>query len=190
MTVESYYVIAIATLSDWLKRLAPVFQPMRIQTKTIAPCTRDFTCASSELQVIARNCDWFIALPAPVVIGRSNCFGFGFSTVIWKLLDSDRSIDLLNLQIIKLKFLTIFLKKSLPELIDRYVYVILQNEKSLWYFKGIYSKQYAKLICITSSAMFSITRFSDLLRKLPVISHLRTEVRPRIFPGCYLLHLL
>ena len=30
----AYYVIAIATLSDWLKRLAPVFQPMRIKTKT------------------------------------------------------------------------------------------------------------------------------------------------------------
>ena len=28
MTVESNYVIAIATLSDWLERLAPVFQPM------------------------------------------------------------------------------------------------------------------------------------------------------------------
>ena len=48
----------------------------------IAIAKRDFSGASSELQVIARNCDWFIALPAPVVIGRSNCFGFGFSTVI------------------------------------------------------------------------------------------------------------
>ena len=28
MTVESNYVIAIATLGDWLERLAPVFQPM------------------------------------------------------------------------------------------------------------------------------------------------------------------
>ena len=28
MTVESNYVIAIAMLSDWLKRAAPVFQPM------------------------------------------------------------------------------------------------------------------------------------------------------------------
>ena len=45
-------------------------------------CTRDFSRASSELQVIARNCDWFIALSAPAVIGRSNFFGFGFSTVI------------------------------------------------------------------------------------------------------------
>ena len=34
MTVESINEIAIATLSDWLKRLAPVFQPMRIKTKT------------------------------------------------------------------------------------------------------------------------------------------------------------
>ena len=48
MTVESYYVIAIATLSDWLKRVASVFQP-----KPIAPCTRDFSRASSELEVIA-----------------------------------------------------------------------------------------------------------------------------------------
>ena len=33
-TVESNYVIGIATRSDWLKRLAPVFQPMRGKTKT------------------------------------------------------------------------------------------------------------------------------------------------------------
>ena len=80
MTVDSNYVIAIATLSDWLKRVAPVFQPMRSKTKTY----RDLSRASSELQVIARICDWFMALFVPVVIGRSNCFGFGFSTVIWK----------------------------------------------------------------------------------------------------------
>ena len=34
MTVESSYAIAIATLSDWLKDLASVFQPMRSKTKT------------------------------------------------------------------------------------------------------------------------------------------------------------
>ena len=34
MTVESNYVIAIATLIDWLKRLASVFQTMRSKTKT------------------------------------------------------------------------------------------------------------------------------------------------------------
>ena len=34
MNVESYNVIAIATLSDWLKRLALVFQRMGSNTKT------------------------------------------------------------------------------------------------------------------------------------------------------------
>ena len=34
MTVESSYAIAMATLSDWLKDLAPVFQPMRSKAKT------------------------------------------------------------------------------------------------------------------------------------------------------------
>ena len=77
MIVESNYVIAIATFSDWLimKRLAPVFQ-RDTKPKPIASCTLGFSRASSELQVIARNCDWFMALFVPVVIGRSNCFGF------------------------------------------------------------------------------------------------------------------
>ena len=34
MTVEIDYVIAIAMLSDWLKKLVPVFQPVRGKTKT------------------------------------------------------------------------------------------------------------------------------------------------------------
>ena len=76
--------IAIATLSDWLKKFAPVFQPMRSKTKTNRTMYAWFSRASSELQVTASNCDWFIALFVSVVIGRSNCFGFGFSTVIWK----------------------------------------------------------------------------------------------------------
>ena len=61
---------------------------MRSKPKPIAPCTRDFSRASSKLQLIATNCDWFIAPFVPVMIGRSNCFGFGFSTVIWKPLYS------------------------------------------------------------------------------------------------------
>jgi len=34
MTVESNYMIAIVTLRDWLKRVVPVFQPMRSRSKT------------------------------------------------------------------------------------------------------------------------------------------------------------
>ena len=84
MTVESNYVIAIATLGDWLKRVAPVFQPMKHQNQNQnqSQCKRDFSRASSELQLIARNCEGFMELFVPVVICWSNCFSFGFSTVI------------------------------------------------------------------------------------------------------------
>ena len=83
MTAESNYVIAIVKLSDWLKRFAPVFQPVRSKTKTNGTTyTRDFSRALSKLKVIAWNFDWFIAQFAPVLIGRSACFGIGFSTVI------------------------------------------------------------------------------------------------------------
>ena len=67
-----------------LKDSRQVFSQRGAKPRPIAPCTRDFSRALDKLQVIARNCDWFITLSAPVVIGRSNCFGFGFSTVIWK----------------------------------------------------------------------------------------------------------
>ena len=70
MTVDRNFVIAIGTLSDWLKRLAPVFQSIRNKKQNQA--------SLSELQIFATNCDSFIALSAPVVIGRSYCFGFGF----------------------------------------------------------------------------------------------------------------
>ena len=67
-----------------LKESRRFFNQWEAKPKPMAPCTRDFSRASSELQVIARNCDWFIVLFVPVVIGRSTCFGFGFLTVIWK----------------------------------------------------------------------------------------------------------
>ena len=68
--MENYYAIAIATLSDWVKDIAPVFERMRNQGKPMVSCTRDFSRAFSNLVVIAKNSDWFIVLFAPVVIGR------------------------------------------------------------------------------------------------------------------------
>ena len=82
MTVESNYAITIATLNDWFKSLAPVFQLIRSKTKTNWTLCTPFFPGFSKLQVTARYSDWFIVLFAPVVIGRSNYFGFGFSTVI------------------------------------------------------------------------------------------------------------
>ena len=85
----------LSKVITWLRLLCLVigwkdscqfFSQWEAKPKPIAPCTRDLSRALRELQVIARNCDWFIALSALVVIGRSNCVGFGFSTVIWKQL--------------------------------------------------------------------------------------------------------
>ena len=90
MTAESNNAITIVTSCDWLKSLAPVFhwktgwsneKQNQNQSHHVLPI---FLVALSKLKVNVRNSDWFIALFAPVVIGLSNNFGFGFSTVIWK----------------------------------------------------------------------------------------------------------
>ena len=63
MIVGRNFPIAIATLSDWLKHLAPIF---------LAPCTCDFSRSLCKLQVIGRNSDWRIALFALIPIPQSN----------------------------------------------------------------------------------------------------------------------
>ena len=76
MTLESNDAIATATPGDWLKNLAPVFQPMRSKTKRTL-----FSRTLSKLQAIMRNSNWLIVLFAHAVIGRSNDFGVGNSFV-------------------------------------------------------------------------------------------------------------
>ena len=84
MTVESNFAIAIATHSDYLENFAQVFSQREAKQKPIVLFTRDFSRALSKWQVISRNSDWFMALFASVVIGRSSHLVFGFTTVIWK----------------------------------------------------------------------------------------------------------
>ena len=53
--VENNNMIAIiALLSDWLKNLVPVFEPMRSKNKPVAPCTHDFSLCFE--QVMGNNC--------------------------------------------------------------------------------------------------------------------------------------
>ena len=54
----------------------------QLEEKPIAPCPRDFSCALSKLQVIARNSDWFIALFSLFMIDQSNHIGVVFLTVV------------------------------------------------------------------------------------------------------------
>ena len=75
MTVKSNHVIG--------EKISPSFSTNEKHIQNQSHHVRVmFSRALSKLQVTARNSDWFIALFAPVVIGGSNCFGFGFSTPI------------------------------------------------------------------------------------------------------------
>ena len=82
MTVESNYVIAIATLSDCLKSRAS-FSTNEKQNQNQSHHVRViFRALRAGYRCLLGIVIGFIALFVPVVIGRSNCFGFGFSTVI------------------------------------------------------------------------------------------------------------
>ena len=67
MTVESNYAIAIATLRDWFKNLAPVYQPMKKKTETIRLARVIFFPRFEQVTWNCTNLDWFIAQFAPVI---------------------------------------------------------------------------------------------------------------------------
>ena len=67
----------------WLKNWRESFKPITKSSNRNHVITFDSHLKSA---LIARNSDWFLVLFAPVVIGRSNYFGIGFSTVICKAL--------------------------------------------------------------------------------------------------------
>ena len=57
------------------------FNQWGAKPKPIATCTRAFSRALRLLHVIASYSDWFITLFTSVVIGQSNNFSFGFTTL-------------------------------------------------------------------------------------------------------------
>ena len=78
------------TVIGYLTKHGPFFQPQRSKTKT----NRDLheharaLCASI-IHVIASNSGWFMSLFAPVVIGHSSYFGFGFTKLTWPIFDTN-----------------------------------------------------------------------------------------------------
>ena len=71
----------IATVCDWLKHLVPLSQPIRSKTKTNHDLPAGVFQTWLWLHVFASSSDWFIGLFKIVVIGQSNYFGFGFTTL-------------------------------------------------------------------------------------------------------------
>ena len=88
---KKVYKCSSGDVFKWLLRLLiglkisrQIFNHREGKQKPIAICTSDFSRAfcMSKLQVVAENSDWFIALFVPLVIGRSDYFGIGFSALI------------------------------------------------------------------------------------------------------------
>jgi len=75
----------IATLIDRLKNtLHLVIQP-DVKPKPIVTLFHSFSRASSHLLIFASSFHWFTVLSGCFVIGQSDYFGSGFSTLNWKL---------------------------------------------------------------------------------------------------------
>ena len=68
-----------------LKILRQPFNQLEAKVKPIAPSKRQFSRILRKVQVTAKNFDFFITLFALIVIGSSNYFGIGYSTIIGKL---------------------------------------------------------------------------------------------------------
>ena len=66
---------------DWLKNLAPVSQPIRSKTKTNRDLPARIFPRLVLVHVFALTSDWFIGLLTTDVIGQSNYFGFGITTL-------------------------------------------------------------------------------------------------------------
>ena len=62
------------------------FNQWEAKPKLIVTCTHVFSRALRRSRAIASKSDWLIALFVSAVIGESNCFGFGFTTLNWKAL--------------------------------------------------------------------------------------------------------
>ena len=72
----------ITSLSDWFKVLAPFFQPIRkVKPKPIVAFACTFSRALCRLRVITSSFDWFTGLSPSFLIGQSNNFGFGSTTL-------------------------------------------------------------------------------------------------------------
>ena len=60
---------ALSTLHDWLKKLAPIFHPIRSKPKPIVTHSHAFSPALRQLPVITSSFDWFTVLSVFFVIG-------------------------------------------------------------------------------------------------------------------------
>ena len=68
-------------LCDRLKNLTSLSKPIEVKPKPIVTCLHEFSCNWHLLHVFALSSDWLFRLSVSTVIGKSNYFGFGFTTL-------------------------------------------------------------------------------------------------------------
>ena len=73
--------VCIATLCDWLKISRHFLNQSEVKPKPLATYSYALSRAWHGRRVFASSSDWFIGLFTTVVIGQSNYFGFGFTTL-------------------------------------------------------------------------------------------------------------
>ena len=74
----------LTTPPDWFKKLAPLFIQSGVKPKPIVTPLYAFCHTLRQLHVITLSFDWFAGLSVSFVIGQSDYFGFGFTTLNWK----------------------------------------------------------------------------------------------------------
>ena len=67
-----------------LKNSRHFFIQSEVQPKPIVTRSHAFSRALRQLPVITSSFDWFTVLSVFFVIGQSNYFGYGFTTLKWK----------------------------------------------------------------------------------------------------------
>ena len=77
--------LAPTALHNWLKNLTPLFIQLEVKLEPIMTRLHIFSCTSCQLHVITLSFDWFTILSVSSVIGYCDNFGFGFTTLNWKL---------------------------------------------------------------------------------------------------------
>ena len=84
--ISELHWFCITSLSDWFKVLAPLFDQSEVNAKPIVARACSFSRALCRLRVITSSFNWFTGLSLSFLIGQSNYFGFGFTTLDWNSL--------------------------------------------------------------------------------------------------------
>ena len=84
LSVEKWLVLRLLRYMIGLKNSRHFFIQSEVKQKPIATRSHAFSRALRQVHVITTSFDWFTVLSVSFVIGQSDYFGFGFTTLNWK----------------------------------------------------------------------------------------------------------